>query len=109
MAPGVMASGVMARLHRAHRAGSRRGKAANRERFFADRTLQFREDYFFGEDVLRVDGGRWKRYTEEEFERRFRMPRSVFNEILVVVSVDEYFQARSVRLRDAFAIVPLSL
>jgi hypothetical protein len=37
------------------------------------------------------------------------MPRSVFNEILVVVSVDEYFQARSVRLRDAFSIVPLSL
>jgi hypothetical protein len=48
---------------RAHRAGSRRGKAANRERFFADKTLQMREDYFIGEDVLRVDGGRGKRYT----------------------------------------------
>jgi hypothetical protein len=94
---------------RAHRAGSRTGKAANRERFFADRTLQIREDYFIGEDVLRVGGGRGKRYTEEEFERRFRMSRSVFNEIWVVVSVDEYFQTRSVRLRDAFAIVPLSL
>jgi hypothetical protein len=79
---------------RAHRAGSRRGKAGNRERFFADKTLQIREDYFHGEDVLRVDGGRGKRYTEEEFERRFRMPRSVFNEILVVVSVDEYFRGR---------------
>jgi hypothetical protein len=33
--------------------------------------------------------------TEEEFERRFRMPRSVYSEILVVFSVDEYFQARS--------------
>jgi hypothetical protein len=48
---------------RAHRAGSRRGKAANRERFFADKTLQMREDYFIGEDVVRVDGGRGKRYT----------------------------------------------
>jgi hypothetical protein len=37
---------------RAHRAGSRRGKAANRERFFAGKTLQIREDYFIGEDVL---------------------------------------------------------
>jgi hypothetical protein len=45
---------------RAHRAGSRRGKAANRERFFADRTLQIREDYIIGDDVLRVDGGRGK-------------------------------------------------
>jgi hypothetical protein len=61
----------------AHRAGSRRGKAANRERFFADRTLQNSEDYFIGEDVVRVDGGRGKRYIEEELERRFRMPRSV--------------------------------
>jgi hypothetical protein len=43
---------------RAHRAGSRRGKAANRERFFADKTLQIRDEYFICEDVLRVDGGR---------------------------------------------------
>jgi hypothetical protein len=80
---------------RAHRAGSRRDKAANRERFVAGRTLQIREDYFIGEDVLRVDSGHGKRYTEEEFERRFRMPRCLFNEILVVVSLVEYFQARS--------------
>jgi hypothetical protein len=67
----------------------------HRERLFADKTLQIREDYFIGEDVLRVDGQRGKRYKKEEFERRFRIPRSVFNEILVVVSIDEYFQARS--------------
>jgi hypothetical protein len=80
---------------RAHRAGSRSGKAANSERFFGDKTLQIREDYFIGEDVLRVNGGLEKRYTQEEFERRFRIPRSVFNDILPVVSVDEYVQARS--------------
>jgi hypothetical protein len=79
---------------RAHRAGSLGGKAANRERFYAKRTLQIREDYFIGEDVLQLDGGRGMRYTEEEFERRFRMPRSVFNEILVVVSGDKNFQPR---------------
>jgi hypothetical protein len=45
-------------------------------------------------EVLRLDGGHEIRYTEEEFESRFRMPRSVFNEILVVVSGDEYFQPR---------------
>jgi hypothetical protein len=34
------------------------------------------------------------RYTEEEFERRFRMPRSVFDEEYVVVFQDNYFRER---------------
>ena len=42
---------------------------------------------------MRKDGGIGRRYTEREFERRFRMPRSVFNEVLVTVSVEKFFQA----------------
>ncbi len=42
---------------------------------------------------MRKDGGIGRRYTEREFERRFRMARNVFNEVLVTISVEKFFQA----------------
>jgi hypothetical protein len=74
--------------------GSSIGKAPNRERNFAQKMANIRDDYFLADDEVRRDGGIGKRYTEEEFERRFRMPRSDFDEVCVVVSQDSYFRER---------------
>ena len=76
------------------RRGSRPGRRRNRERYFDNSTRRIVDDYFLGDASFRQDGGRGKRYSEEEFERRFRMPRSVFNMIFVVVSLDSYFEER---------------
>jgi hypothetical protein len=72
--------------------GSAVGKAQNRERSFALKMASIRDDYFIDDDEVRQDGGIGKKYREEEFERRFRMPRSVFDEVFVVVSQDRYFR-----------------
>jgi hypothetical protein len=74
--------------------GSSIGRAANRERIFAQKMASIRDDYFVDDDEVSGDGGIGKRYSEEEFERRFRMPRSVFGEVFVVVSQDRYFRER---------------
>jgi hypothetical protein len=74
--------------------GSSIGKAPNRERNFAQKMANIRDEYSLAGDEVRRDGGIGKRYTEEEFERRFRMPRSVFDEVNVVVSQDSYFRER---------------
>jgi hypothetical protein len=77
-----------------HNIGSSIGKAPNRERNFVQKMASIRDDYFVDNDEVRRDGGIGKRYSEEEFERRFRMPRSVFDEVFVVVSQDNYFCER---------------
>jgi hypothetical protein len=86
--------------------GSSIGMAPNRERNFAQKMANIRDDYFLADDEVRRDGGIRKRYTEEEFERRFRMPRSVFDEVYVVVSQDSYFRERkdATRKPGAFPI-----
>jgi Plant transposon protein len=71
------------------------GKAPNRERNFAEKMASIRDDYFVDDEDVRRDSGIGKRYTEEEFERRLRMPRSVFDEVFVVVSQDRYFRERN--------------
>jgi hypothetical protein len=48
-------------------------------------------DYFLVKEVLQLDRGCGMRCTEEESERRFIMPRSVSNEILVVFQVINAF------------------
>jgi hypothetical protein len=52
--------------------GSRPGKAPNKNRDFMGAQKKLVEHYFSGEESL---------YNEIDFERRFRMPRSVFNRI----------------------------
>jgi hypothetical protein len=74
--------------------GSNIGKAPNRERKFAQKMSNIRDGYFLADGEVRRDGGIGKRYTEEELERMFRMPRSVFDEVYVVVSQDSYFRER---------------
>jgi hypothetical protein len=53
---------------------------------------RIRDDYFIDDDEVRRDGGIGKKYSEEEFERRFWMPRRIFDEVFVVVSQDRYFR-----------------
>jgi hypothetical protein len=72
--------------------GSVVGKAQNGERSFALKMASIRDVYFIDDDEVRRDGGIGKKYCEEEFERRFRMPRSVFDEVFIVVSQDRYFR-----------------
>lgn len=52
--------------------GSRPGKSPNKERDFAGAYEQLTRDYFSGEESI---------YDEQDFNRRFRMPRSVFDKI----------------------------
>jgi hypothetical protein len=52
--------------------GSRPGRAPNKDRNFARADKLLREYYFSGEASL---------YDEIDFERRFRMPRSVFRRV----------------------------
>jgi hypothetical protein len=72
--------------------GSAVGKAQNRERSFALKMASIRDDYFIDDDEVRRDGGIGKKYSEKEFETMFRMPRSVFDEVFVVVSQGRYFR-----------------
>jgi hypothetical protein len=69
-------------------------KAPNRERSLVQKIASIRDEYFVDNDEIRLNGGIGKRYSEEEFERRYRMPRSVFNEVFAVVSQDSYFCER---------------
>ncbi len=63
----------------------------NRERYFLNNTQRIVQDYFIGDACVRADGGNGKRCSEAEFERRFRMHRSLFNEVFVVVCLDPFF------------------
>jgi hypothetical protein len=74
--------------------GSSIGKAPKRERNFVQKMASIRDDDFVDNNEVRRNGGVVKRYSEEEFERRFRMPWSVFDEVFVVVSQDTYFCER---------------
>lgn len=66
--------------------GSLPGKAPNKNRDFMGAHAKLVEHYFSGTESL---------YNETDFERRFRMPRSVFNRIheaLVQEEVDPFVQ-----------------
>ncbi len=52
--------------------GSRKGRAPNKERDFAGAYAKLVKDYFSGPNSV---------HDEADFERRFRMPRSIFNRI----------------------------
>jgi erythromycin esterase-like protein len=54
--------------------GSSIGKAPKRERNFVQKMASIRDDDFVDNNEVRRNGGIVKRYSEEEFERRFRMP-----------------------------------
>jgi hypothetical protein len=69
--------------------GSRPGKAGNKNRDFMGAHKKLVEHYFSGEESV---------YNEVDFERRFRMPRSVFNHIhqaLVQEGEDPFIQKYS--------------
>jgi hypothetical protein len=52
--------------------GSHPGKSPNKDRDFAGAYDRLITDYFSGEDSV---------YDEQDFERRFRMPRSIFEKV----------------------------
>jgi hypothetical protein len=86
------------RLHNIVRGGSRPGKAPNQNlgREAAGRQLHF--DYFAGMNEVRPDGGIGPVFGEADFERRFRMPFAVYEELKKgVLQIDNYFSQR----RDA--------
>jgi Plant transposon protein len=86
------------RLHNIVRRGFRPGKAPNQNlgREAAGRQLHF--DYFAGMNKVRPDGGIGPVFGEADFERRFRMPFAVYEELKKgVLQIDNYFSQR----RDA--------
>jgi hypothetical protein len=90
--PALVTTDVATRETAPEKAGPVGGKAQNRERSFPLKMASIRDDYFIDDDEIRQNGGIGKKYSEEEFERRFRMPRSVFDEVFVVVSQDRSFR-----------------
>jgi hypothetical protein len=75
--------------------GSRRGKALNADRPFTETHARFLLKYFWLSDQIRQDLNNeyGPRAPEETFERRFRMPRVVFNRVFEnVVQHSEYFR-----------------
>ena len=74
--------------------GSRPGRAPNIDRDFVGGHRRLLLDYFWPADQVRDDGSGVKGpvYSEEHFERRFRMPRSVFEKLLTTATEnDSYF------------------
>jgi hypothetical protein len=72
--------------------GSRPGKAPNKKRDF-ERAYKMRlEQYFSGPDSI---------YDEDDFERRFRMPRAIFNKISDAIFVEVPFTLRKNRAGKA--------
>jgi hypothetical protein len=74
--------------------GSRRGKAPNVDRPFTETHTRFFLKYFWPSDQIRPDTNNeyGPRAPEEAFERRFRMPRVVFNRVFeMVLQHSEYF------------------
>jgi hypothetical protein len=68
-----------------HWGGSTTGKAKNKDRNFFDAYSKLIKDYFNGTDSI---------YDESDFERRFRMPRSVFNELFDAINGHGSFKQR---------------
>jgi hypothetical protein len=62
--------------------GSKPGKSPNKNRDFIGAHKKLVEHYFSGESSL---------YNESDFERRFRMPRSVFNRIFEALVREEVY------------------
>jgi hypothetical protein len=74
--------------------GSRKGNAPNMNRPFAETHSRFLLKYFWPFDQIRPDSSNeyGHRAPEEAFERRFRMPRVVFNRLFEkVVQQSQYF------------------
>ena len=70
------------------RGGSRPGKAPNKNRDFVGAFSKLVNDYFNGTESV---------YNESDFERRFRMPRSVFNRVWTSLEgTDPFIQKRDV-------------
>ena len=68
--------------------GSRKGRAPNKKRDFAAAYQGVVRDYFNGGDSV---------YSEADFERRFRMPRSVFDRIqIALLGTDPFVQKKDV-------------
>lgn len=78
---------------RAH-GGSRPGKSANKHRPYEAAHNHYMARYFWPADVRRPGSQEFgPRETEETFERRFRMPRLVFNRVFLgVVAESEYIR-----------------
>jgi hypothetical protein len=75
--------------------GSTRGKAPDVDRPFAETHTRFLLKYFWPVDQIRPDSNNeyGPRAPEKAFERRFRMPRVVFNRVFEnVVRQSEYFR-----------------
>ena len=71
------------------RGGSRKGKAPNTERNFVMGHRRILLDYFWPVDQPRDDGlGQYGPvYSEKRFERRFRIPREIFNTVFQSVAI----------------------
>lgn len=68
--------------------GSRPGKTQNRLRNFAQVHEDLMDEYFRAENEPRSDGSGFNgpRCSEDLFERRYRMPRSVYNRVFEKVT-----------------------
>jgi hypothetical protein len=81
--------------------GSKPGKAPNKNRDFVGAYQKLIEHYFSGQESV---------YNETDFERRFRMPRSIFNRIyntLVLAGEPPFVQQYSSIGSKAPGIAPL--
>jgi Plant transposon protein len=89
-----------------HAGGSIPGKAANKTRDFVAGHRRLMLDYFWPFDAERDDhSGRFGPvYDERDFERRFRMPRSVFHTIFAAVVEDNEYLRLGLK-RDATGIL----
>ena len=75
--------------------GSAPGKAPNRFRGMRLGHTRIMQDYFVDKTFLRPDGQRGPVFSEEEFERRFRMPRRVWRRLFdEVLSSNSYFEQK---------------
>jgi Plant transposon protein len=83
-----------------------RSRAANKDRDFVVGHRRLMLDYFWPFEAERDDhSGRFGPvYDERDFERRFRMPRSVFNTIFAAVGEDNEYQRLGLK-RDATGIL----
>jgi hypothetical protein len=78
--------------------GSRPGRAKNKARDFAGAYQRLVHNYFSGPA---------SKYDENDFERRFRMPRSVFNKIQEKIIGKGLFEHRKMNLSGRKGIHPL--
>jgi Plant transposon protein len=80
------------------RGGSRRGKAANKGHDFAAGNRRSMLDYFWPANQQRDSSdSKVPVYNELDFERRFRMPRSVFDKACVGVVRDSSYLRRGLK------------